>query len=62
MNEDGLVYVLEGEVVLATDEGEQVLKPGMAAGLPAGKPDGHHLINRADHPGKISGDWYTSQI
>jgi uncharacterized cupin superfamily protein len=44
--EDEFVYVLEGELVLVTDGGEQVLRPGMAAGFPAGKADGHHLINR----------------
>jgi uncharacterized cupin superfamily protein len=49
--EDELIYVLEGELVLVTDAGEQVLGPGMAAGFPAGKPDGHHLINRSDRPG-----------
>jgi uncharacterized cupin superfamily protein len=42
--------VLEGEVTLVTDEGETVLGPGMAAGFPAGKADGHHLINRAKSP------------
>lgn len=47
-NEDELVYVLEGEVVLVTDAGEQVLRAGMVAGFPAGRPDGHHLINRSD--------------
>jgi len=46
--EDEFVYVLEGEVTLVTDAGEQVLGPGMAAGFPAGRPDGHHLINRSD--------------
>jgi len=49
-NEDEFVYVLAGEVTLITDAGETVLKPGMAAGFPAGKPDGHHLINRSDKP------------
>ena len=44
-------YVLEGEVTLVTDAGEKVLGPGMAAGFPAGKADGHHLINRSDAPG-----------
>lgn len=44
--QDEFVYVLEGELVLITDAGEQVLTAGMAAGFPAGKPDGHHLINR----------------
>lgn len=45
--EDEFIYVLEGEVTLVTDEGEQVLGPGMAAGFPAGKANGHHLINRS---------------
>ena len=31
--EDELVYVLEGEVVLVTDSGEQVLGPGTCAGF-----------------------------
>jgi uncharacterized cupin superfamily protein len=49
-NEDEFIYVLEGEVTLVTDEGETVLRPGKAAGFPAGRPDGHHLINRGDTP------------
>lgn len=44
--EDEFVYIVEGELVLVTDAGEQVLRPGMVAGFPAGKADGHHLINR----------------
>jgi len=49
-HEDEFVYVLEGELTLVTDVGEQVLRAGMAAGFPAGKADGHHLINRTDRP------------
>ena len=49
-HEDEFVYVLEGEVVLITDNGEQVLGAGMAAGFPAGREDGHHLVNRSDKP------------
>ena len=52
-NEDEFVYVLDGEVVLVTDDGEQRLTAGMAAGFPAGKRDGHHLINRADAPAHV---------
>lgn len=44
--EDELVYVLEGAPTLVTDAGEQVLAPGMVVGWPAGKADGHHLVNR----------------
>ena len=46
-HEDEFVIVLEGELALVTDAGEQVLGPGMAAGFPAGSGDGHHLINRS---------------
>jgi uncharacterized cupin superfamily protein len=49
-HEDEFVYVVDGELTLVTDGGEQVLRPGMAAGFPAGKADGHHLINRTDRP------------
>jgi uncharacterized cupin superfamily protein len=45
--EDEFVYILEGEVELVTDAGAQTLTAGMAAGFPAGKPDGHHLVNRS---------------
>ena len=47
-HEDEFVYILEGELTLVTDGGEQVLGPGMAAGFPAGSGDGHCLINRTD--------------
>jgi uncharacterized cupin superfamily protein len=46
--EDEFVYVLEGEVVLRTGAGEQLLSAGMCAGFPAGIEDGHQLINRSD--------------
>jgi uncharacterized cupin superfamily protein len=45
--QDELVYVVEGEITLVTDAGEQILKPGMVAGFPAGKADGHHLVNKS---------------
>jgi len=48
--EDEFVYVLEGELVLITDEGERILKPGMAAGFPAGEANGHYLVNRSGAP------------
>ena len=49
-HEDEFVYVLEGEVVLRTEAGEQVLTPGMCAGFPAGSTDGHQLVNRGNRP------------
>lgn len=46
-HEDEFVFVLEGEVVLRTDGGEQLLTAGMCAGFPAGTEDGHQLVNRS---------------
>jgi uncharacterized cupin superfamily protein len=45
--QDEFIYVLEGTLMLITDAGEQVLTAGMAAGFPAGRRDGHHLVNRS---------------
>ena len=45
-HEDEFVYLLEGELTLITDDGEQILTAGMAAGFPAAKGDGHHMVNR----------------
>jgi uncharacterized cupin superfamily protein len=45
--EDEFLYVLEGEVVLVTDAGEQILNAGDCAGFKAGAPDGHQLQNRS---------------
>lgn len=45
--EDEFVYVLQGEVTLATDAGEQVLRAGDCAAFPKGEPNGHHLINKS---------------
>ena len=47
-HEDEFVYIVEGELTLITDAGEQILGPGMAAGFPAGREDGHQLANRSD--------------
>jgi len=48
--QDEFIYVLEGEVTLVTDAGRQKLKAGMAAGFPAGKADGHQLVNETRRP------------
>lgn len=46
-HQDEFIYILEGELTLITDAGEQILTAGMAAGFPAGEADGHHLVNRS---------------
>ena len=46
--EDEFIYVLEGELVLAENAGETVLRPGDAAGFKSGSGIAHCLINRSD--------------
>lgn len=50
--EDELVIVVEGEVVLVTDRGEQVLTAGMCAGFAAGSTNAHQLVNRSAAPAR----------
>ena len=52
-HEDELVWVVEGELVLVTDGGEEVLRPGDCAAFRRGDADGHHLINKTDRPAKV---------
>jgi uncharacterized cupin superfamily protein len=47
--EDEFVFVVSGQVVLVTDDGEEVLRAGDSAGFPANAPNGHHLQNRSAH-------------
>ena len=47
-HEDELIYVLEGELLLRTDAGEETLTPGMVAGFKAGEGNAHQFINRSD--------------
>ncbi len=46
-HEDEFVFVVEGEVTLVTDAGEERLVAGDCAAFKAGDPDGHHLVNRS---------------
>jgi uncharacterized cupin superfamily protein len=46
-HEEELVYVLEGELVLVTNVGEQAVSAGMCVGFPANTGDAHHLVNRS---------------
>ncbi len=49
-HEDELIYLLAGELVLVTDEGERVLRAGQYAAFPAGHRNGHQFINRSGSP------------
>ncbi|HQR30633.1 MAG TPA: cupin domain-containing protein [Anaeromyxobacteraceae bacterium] len=51
-HEEEFVFVLEGEVILRTDEGEQRLTAGTCAGFPAGTTNGHQVVNRSDRPAR----------
>lgn len=46
--QDEFVYILSGNAVLITDEGETALSPGMCAGFKAGSGNAHHLVNRTN--------------
>lgn len=50
---DEFVYVLEGELVLRTNEGETVMSSGSFVGFKAGEPNGHHLVNRSTQPARF---------
>src|SRR6188474_1952633 len=51
-HEDELVFIVEGEVVLVTDDGEQTLTAGTYAAFAAGKQLGHQLVNRSNAPAR----------
>ncbi len=48
--EDEFVFVVSGEVVLVTDQGEELLKAGDCAAFAKGVADGHHLVNKGTAP------------
>src|SRR5215204_7589157 len=46
--QDEFVYVIEGELVLVTDAGREIVGPGTCVAFPAGTGDGHHFLNSSD--------------
>lgn len=48
--EDEFIYIVAGAPTLVTDDGEQLLGPGMCACFPAGDGNGHRLENRSASP------------
>lgn len=46
--QDEFVYVVQGELWLVTDSGEDKLSAGEMAGFVASVADGHHLVNRSN--------------
>jgi uncharacterized cupin superfamily protein len=51
--EDEFVWVLEGQVVLVTNEGEEIFRAGDCAGFKAGERNGHHFQNRTEQPVRL---------
>jgi len=51
--DEEFVYVLDGEVVLITDAGEEILRAGDCAAFLPGDPDGHHLQNRSGDRARV---------
>jgi uncharacterized cupin superfamily protein len=51
VEQDEFVMVLEGALTLIEDAGETLMRPGDSATFPAGRPDGHHLVNRTETEG-----------
>ena len=45
--QDEFIYILQGNPVLHTDEGQTQLAPGMCAGFKAGTGNGHRLVNES---------------
>jgi uncharacterized cupin superfamily protein len=52
-HEDEFVWVLEGELTLVTDTGEEILRAGDCAAFRRGDADGHHLVNKSGRPAKV---------
>src|SRR5258707_10349267 len=46
--QDEFIWVVEGEVVLETNEGSQALGPGQCAGFAAGCGNAHRFVNKTD--------------
>lgn len=51
--EDEFIWIVDGELTLVSDDGEQILCVGDCAAFKAGNPDGHHLINKSDRMARV---------
>jgi uncharacterized cupin superfamily protein len=52
-HEDEFVWVLDGELTLVTDAGEETLRAGDCAAFRSGDPDGHHLVNKSGRTARV---------
>ncbi len=53
LNEDEFLMMIEGELVLIEDDGETPMRAGDCATFPAGKENGHHMVNRSDREARF---------
>ncbi|MGL4309867.1 MAG: cupin domain-containing protein [Paracoccaceae bacterium] len=51
--EDEFILVTEGECIMVTNDGEEVMRAGDCAAFPANTPDGHHFMNRSNAPARF---------
>lgn len=51
-HEDELIVMLEGELVLVSNLGEQRVTAGMCVGFKGGTVNAHHLVNRSSAPAR----------
>ena len=52
-HEDEFIWVVDGELTLVGDDGEQTLRAGDCAAFKAGNRDGHHLVNKSDRAARV---------
>jgi uncharacterized cupin superfamily protein len=52
-HEDEFIWVMEGELTLVTDSGEELLRAGDCVAFQRGVEDGHHLINKSAQPARV---------
>jgi uncharacterized cupin superfamily protein len=52
-HEDEFIWVVDGELTLITDAGEELLRAGDCAAFRRGEPDGHHLVNQSGRPATV---------
>jgi len=52
-HEDEFVWVLDGELTLITDTGEEILRAGDCAAFRRDDRDGHHLVNKSSRPARV---------
>jgi uncharacterized cupin superfamily protein len=51
--QDEFIWVVSGEIVMETNEGRQVLRPGMCAGFAAGCGNAHRFVNETQQDATI---------